>query len=72
VADQGGDLWFDTKIYVILDTWRDTSIYRSCRFNRYMLDYFHYHSTPIFIEYFSVGNHIHCRDEIGGEGHFHR
>jgi hypothetical protein len=29
VGDQGGDIWCDAKIYVILDRWRDTSIYRS-------------------------------------------
>jgi hypothetical protein len=24
----------------------------------------------ILTEYFLVGNHVHCRDEIGGEGNF--
>jgi hypothetical protein len=28
--------------------------------------------TTILTEYFLVGNHVHCRDEIGGDMHFPR
>jgi hypothetical protein len=56
---------------VILDRWRCTSIYRSCKLSRSVTEtIFDDQGTTILTEYFPVGNHVHCRDEIGGEGHF--
>jgi hypothetical protein len=58
---------------VILDRWRDTSIYRSHKLSRSMSETtFIDQGTTILTDYLPVGNHVHCRDEIGGEGHFPR
>jgi hypothetical protein len=30
------------------------------------------HGTTVLTGYLPIGNHVHCRDEIRGEGHFPR
>jgi hypothetical protein len=58
---------------VILDRWRDTSIYRSRRLSRSVTETtFIDQGTTILTEYMPGGNHVHYRDDIGGEGHFPR
>jgi hypothetical protein len=48
---------------MILDRWRVSAIYRSYRLSRSVTE-----ST--FKE--PGGNHVHCRDDIGGDEHFPR
>jgi hypothetical protein len=56
---------------VILDRWRDSSIYRSCRLSRSVTETtFSDQGTTILTEYMPGGNHVLCRDEIGGDEHF--
>ena len=56
---------------MILDRWICTSIYRSGRLSRYVSETtYDDKGTSILTEYFPVGNHVHCRDEIGVNGTF--
>jgi hypothetical protein len=56
---------------VILDRWRDSSIYRSRRLRISMTKTtFSDQGTTILIEYMLGGNHVLCRDGIGGDEHF--
>jgi hypothetical protein len=56
---------------VILDRWRNTSIYRARRLSRSVsVTTFIDQGTTILTEYLPVGNHVHYRDDIDGEGHF--
>jgi hypothetical protein len=58
---------------VILDRWRVSAIYRSYRLSRSVTDStFSDQGTSILIENMPGGNHVHCRDEIGGDEHFPR
>jgi hypothetical protein len=58
---------------VILDRWRDSSIYRSRRLSRSVTETtFSDQGTTILTEYMPGGNHVHYRDEIGGDEHFPR
>jgi hypothetical protein len=58
---------------VILDRWRDSSIYRSRRLSRSVTETtFSDQGTTILTEYMPGGNHVLCRDEIGGDEHFPR
>jgi hypothetical protein len=58
---------------VILDRWRVSSIYRSCRLSRSATEStFSDHGTTILTEYMPGGDHVRCRDEIGGDDHFPR
>jgi hypothetical protein len=58
---------------VILDRWRDTSIYRSRRLSRSVTETtFNDQGTAILTEYMLGGNHVHYRDDIGGDRHFLR
>jgi hypothetical protein len=73
VGDQGGDLGVMTEILVILDSWRVGAIYRSYRLSRYVTEStFSDQGTAILTEHMPRGNHVHCRDEIGGDEHFPR
>jgi hypothetical protein len=58
---------------VILDRWRVSSIYRSHRLRRSVTEStFSDQGTTILTEYMPGGNHVLCRDEIGGDEHFPR
>jgi hypothetical protein len=58
---------------VILDRWRVSSIYRSHRLSRSVTEStFSDQGTAILTEYMPGGNHVLCRDEIGGDEHFPR
>jgi hypothetical protein len=57
---------------VILDRWRDTSNYRSRRLRKSVSITFSDQGTTILTEYMPGGNHVHCRDETGGDGHLPR
>jgi hypothetical protein len=52
VGEQGGDLRCDAEIYVILDRWRVSAIYRSCRLSRSVTEStFSDQGTTILIEH---------------------
>jgi hypothetical protein len=55
---------------VILDRWRVSAIYRSYRLSRSVTE--STFSTTILTEHMPGGNHVHCRDDIGGDEHFPR
>jgi hypothetical protein len=58
---------------VILDRWRVSSIYRSYRLSIYVTESTSSDQvTVILIEYIPGGNHVYCRDEIGGDEKFPR
>jgi hypothetical protein len=58
---------------VILDIWRVSAIYRSHRLSRSMTEStFSDQGTTILTEHMPRGNHVHYRDEIGGDEHFPR
>jgi hypothetical protein len=58
---------------VILYRWRDSSIYRSRRLSKSVTETtFSDQGTAIFTEYMLGGNHVHYRDENGGDKHFPR
>jgi hypothetical protein len=58
---------------VILDRWRVSAIYISHRLSRSMTEStFSDQGTTILTEHMPGGNHVLCRDEIGGEEHFPR
>jgi hypothetical protein len=69
--------WWETKVEIFglipRSRWRDTSIYRSRRLSRSVSETtFIDQGTTILTEYLLVGNHVHYRDDIGGEGYFPR
>jgi hypothetical protein len=56
---------------VILDRWRVSSIYRSHILRKSAIETnFIDQGITILIEYMSGGNHVLCRDDIGGDNHF--
>jgi hypothetical protein len=56
---------------VILDRWRVSTIYRSCRLSRSVTEAtFSDQGISILTKYMPGGNHVLCRDEIGGDEHF--
>jgi hypothetical protein len=58
---------------VILDRWRVSAIYRSYRLSRSVTEStFRDQGTTILTEHMPGGNHVHCRDDIGGDEHFPR
>jgi hypothetical protein len=58
---------------VILDRWRVSAIYRSCRLRRSVTEStFSDQGTAILTEHMPGGNYVHYRDDIGGDEHFPR
>jgi hypothetical protein len=58
---------------VILDRWRVSAIYRSYRLSRSVTEStFRDQGTAILTEHMPGGNHVHYRDDIGGDEHFPR
>jgi hypothetical protein len=58
---------------VILDRWRVSAIYRSYRLSRSVTESTcSDQGTAILTEHMLGGNHVHYRDDIGGDEHFPR
>jgi hypothetical protein len=56
---------------VILDIWRISVIYRSYRLSRSVTEStFRDQGTAILTEHMPGGNHVHYKDDIGGDEHF--